>query len=73
MKDNAFIDSNLFIYSYTDVYPEKQRKARKLIEGLPFIIVSTQVLSEFTNIMFKKMKVTWEVITANLQEMIENA
>jgi predicted nucleic acid-binding protein len=68
MKDKAFIDSNLFIYSYTDVFPEKQAAARKLIEGLPQVFISTQVLNEFINTMFKKMKVPWEVITSNLLE-----
>jgi predicted nucleic acid-binding protein len=72
MKDKAFIDSNLFIYSYTDVLPEKQATARKLIEELPQIFISTQVLNEFINIMLKKMKIPWDVITGNLQEIIEN-
>lgn len=72
MKDNIFIDSNMFIYSYTDILPEKQVKARKLIEELPQMTISTQVLNEFVNTMFKKMKVPWKVITANLQEIIKN-
>jgi len=73
MKDKVFIDSNLFIYSYTDVLPEKQATARKLIEGLPQINISTQVLNEFVNTMLKKMKVPWDIITGNLQEIIENS
>lgn len=72
MKDKAFIDSNLFIYSYSDVQPEKQTKARKLIEELSQVVISTQVLNEFVNIMLKKMKVPWEIIMDNLQEIIEN-
>jgi len=33
MKGNVFVfvDSNLFIYAYSDVNSEKQTKARKLI------------------------------------------
>lgn len=72
MKDKAFIDSNLFIYSYTDVFSGKQATARKLIEELPQVFISTQVLNEFINTMLKKMKMPWEVITGNLQEIIEN-
>jgi predicted nucleic acid-binding protein len=73
MKDNAFVDSNLFIYSYTDVQLEKQAKARKIIEELPQVNISTQVLNEFVNTMLKKMKVPWDIISGNLQEIIENS
>ena len=54
---NAFIDTNIFLYSYDESDPVKAKKARELI--LKLIkehkgVVSTQVVQEFCNVALKK-------------------
>jgi predicted nucleic acid-binding protein len=46
----VFLDTNVLVYAYDDYLPQKQRRAREVIEQLAAAaraIVSTQVLQEF--------------------------
>lgn len=53
MKDDVFIDTNLWIYLYSD--KEKGEKIRELVDGhFKNIVISTQVLGEFFHIVTKK-------------------
>jgi predicted nucleic acid-binding protein len=55
MKDKAFIDTNILVYLYSNSEMEKQGIARSLIfESDIDIFISTQVLGEFTNVLYKK-------------------
>ena len=54
---NAFIDTNIFIYSYDESAPKKAKEARELIVKLikdHTGVVSTQVIQEFCNVALNK-------------------
>lgn len=52
--DNAFFDSNIIVYCYTETEPEKQNKAFEIIDNCNRPFISTQVLQEFCNVIHKK-------------------
>jgi predicted nucleic acid-binding protein len=53
MKDNLFIDTNVWVYLYSD--SSKSVVAEKLIEkNFQKIIISTQVLTELYNVLVKR-------------------
>lgn len=58
MSDSFFIDTNIALYTFDGNAVIKQKKSRDLILLNP--IISTQVLSEYTNICLKKLKFTKE-------------
>lgn len=72
MKDKIFIDTNILIYCYHDLNPEKRDKSRNLINKFDEVIISTQVLNEFANAFHKKLKAEWRDITISLQEILSN-
>lgn len=50
MSGRVFLDTNVLVYLYDQDAPEKQKKARAILEGSPantHFIISTQVLQEF--------------------------
>ena len=50
MPDRVFLDTNVFVYLYDSDSPDKQARARALLERLSLsdtLFVSTQVLQEF--------------------------
>lgn len=60
MKDNYFIDTNIFVYSFDGDENKKREKAKEIIKnaldnGRGFI--SIQVIQEFYNVATKKFKV----------------
>ena len=48
VADRAFVDTNVLVYTIS-TEPEKQRISRTLVVQVPEVVVSAQVLSEFTN------------------------
>ncbi len=55
----SFIDSNVLVYVADDTDAEKQRIARSIVEqaiSSDDVLVSAQVLNEFTSVLFKKLK-----------------
>ena len=48
-----FLDSNVLIYAYSASDPDKRDRARALADD-PGAIISTQVLSEFANVLMRK-------------------
>lgn len=72
MNDKVFIDSNILIYCYSDLVPDKQNKARLLIDGFEDVYISTQVLNEFTSAFNKKFKANWFDIINSLDEISVN-
>ena len=70
MNGKAFIDTNVFIYLYSEDENEKQIIAQKAVEKYECII-STQVLNEFSNICIKKLFKESEEIKLAIDEMIE--
>ena len=60
MNGKAFIDTNIFVYSFDDQQPEKQERSRAIIqEALEFGtgMISTQVIQEFLNVATRKFAV----------------
>lgn len=55
MKDRIFIDTNILIY-YTGKEFAKQKIARNIIYSENELFVSTQVINEFINVCYKKLK-----------------
>jgi predicted nucleic acid-binding protein len=50
MSDKVFLDTNIFVYLYDSDQPDKQARARALVERFGLsgeIVISTQVLQEF--------------------------
>lgn len=68
----SFIDTNIIIYSHTDLFPEKQFIAQELLNFLPYSIISIQVLNEFISAYHKKFKVEWSDIQAAVVKIIKN-
>ena len=59
MPDRYFLDSNIFIYSFDQSAPEKQRKAQNLIQQVLSDhsgVVSSQVIQEFLNVATRKFQ-----------------
>lgn len=56
MKDKVFLDSNVILYSYSKTELDKNQIANDLIFSLNEILISTQVINEVTNILYKKFK-----------------
>ncbi len=73
MKDKTFVDSNLWIYLYDEKEGVKQRRIEKLIiDNFNSIIISTQVLNEMYNILYKKIKIEQSEIKAIIVETVSN-
>ena len=71
MNDKFFLDTNVIIYAHTDLDLRKQQIAQQLI-SLNETIVSTQVLQETANILFKKFQFPWSEILTVLAEASKN-
>lgn len=70
-QDNVFIDTNILIYAYSETEKDKQSIAQELITNHGTYI-STQVLQELCNTLFKKFKVGWTDIEKAVNENIQN-
>ncbi len=63
MKDKVFVDTNILIYTYSEDELLKKSFANKIfIDYADDLIISTQVINELTNILFKKFKLSSEDI-----------
>jgi len=59
MTGKSFLDTNILIYTFSEDEPDKQIKAMSLIEDYSEkVIISTQVINEFCNILLKKFKLS---------------
>ena len=67
----SFLDSNVLIYAYDGAWPLKQRIARELVlmAAPGQILVSTQVLTEFCNVMLHRMRARVEDVAATLDKL----
>lgn len=58
MSDNCFTDTNILVYCYTDDEPEKKQKATE-IANIPNSFISTQVLTELSNTLKRKLNLNY--------------
>ena len=57
MNQACFLDTNVFVYSFDDLHPRKQKRAQALIEDAiesEQSAISTQVIQEFLNVAMGK-------------------
>ena len=71
IRDNVFIDTNIFVYAKTDVNePHKQSLAKELLASLSDqVIISIQVLNEFYNVL-SRYKIKDDVIQAAIISLL---
>lgn len=69
MKDKYFIDTNVIVYSFDDLQPEKKIRSLSLINDALQTgngIISWQVIQEFLNVATRKFRVPLEPEDADL-------
>lgn len=71
MNDKIFLDTNILIYIYSFNKPNKQIIARELVNKND-VIISTQVINELVNVLYKKFKINWENIIQTVNEYENN-
>ncbi|MCX7095831.1 MAG: PIN domain-containing protein [Methylobacter sp.] len=72
MSANVFFDTNVLVYLHSIDEPEKQQAALKQIEANKNRWISTQVLSELSNILRKKFNLEYSNIVTVLTEIQES-
>jgi len=70
MNEKAFIDTNVFIYLYSEDETQKQSISQKAVEKFDCVI-STQVLNEFSNVCIGKLGQSSENVESAINEIIE--
>ena len=73
MNDRVFIDTNIFVYAKLNAKQDqdKQERARTFLRDLTAnVVISTQVLSEFANVLLKH-GLEDEIVQTALTEMVE--
>jgi predicted nucleic acid-binding protein len=74
MKDNVFVDTNIWVYAHIDTDRKKHTFARNLLNKKlqeKFVIISTQILSEFYSAMTKN-KISHDEVSKNILEIVQN-
>lgn len=68
MNDNYFIDTNVLIYALGDDIPKKD-----IAIGLISVqaMISTQIISEMANVMFRKLKLDYPDIRTVINKLME--
>jgi len=74
MTDRIFLDTNILVYAFDNSDPKKQQTAQNLLNSFfdeqEYYSISTQVISEFCSVVFKKFR---NVLTdTDLQEFISS-
>ena len=72
MSDNFFADTNVLVYSYTEDEPDKRAKALKALSVEQPVFISTQVMTELSNVLKKKFSFSWKDIATVLPEVNKN-
>ena len=72
VNQKAFIDSNVFVYLYSETEAEKQKIAQNCIDSYECVI-STQVLNEFCNVCIKKFHKNINEIKGSVEEILEGS
>jgi predicted nucleic acid-binding protein len=72
MSDKCFIDTNIWVYAHLQDTHNKCDVALELLETLPQLVGSTQVLNEYYSVMLKK-KIADHLIQENIELIISIA
>jgi predicted nucleic acid-binding protein len=65
-----FVDTNVVVYLFSGDEPEKKSRAEAVTAE--HTLLSTQVLNEFANVMFRKFKLTNDEVAAACRELSNN-
>jgi predicted nucleic acid-binding protein len=68
--DKAFLDTNVFVYLYSEINTVKHQHLLKVI-NIYDRVVSTQVLNEFCSVCIRKMNLPLQDIKAAIEEICE--
>ena len=69
MKDKIFIDTNVLIYAYTEKEIKKQNTALKILySNRKNIVISTQIVNEFSSVLIRKYKVKPDILFPRVKE-----
>ena len=69
MNGNIFLDTNVFLYAYSDDLNKKKRS----LELLNLLcMISTQVLSEISNVCFKKLNFSEAKVSTIIKKAIDS-
>ena len=71
MNDSVFLDTNIFVYLYSEDEPEKQSVALKTFDKI-HCVTSTQVLNEFCSVCLRKLGMSSSEVLQSVNEIIEN-
>ncbi len=71
MSGKCFFDTNVLVYCYASTEPEKQSVAVALAQS-PDAWISTQVLQELSNTLFRKFHQTWDEVGQVTEEVCQN-
>ena len=71
MNGNIFLDTNIFVYLYSEDEPEKQSIAFNILENA-HCVTSTQVLNEFCSVCLRKLKMPGDAVLQSLEEIRDN-
>ena len=70
MRDKIFIDTNILIYAYTEKEIEKQNIALEILySNRKNIVISTQVVNEFSSALIRKYKVKPDILSPRVKEL----
>lgn len=67
-KQTVFLDTNLLVYAHTNVDPPKGARVQAVIKA-GNTVISTQILTETANVLYKKFRIPWGEISMVLDEM----
>ena len=71
MNDRVFIDTNVFVYLYSEDEPEKQSVALDIFEQ-SHCVTSTQTLNEFSSVCLRKLSMSASDVLHAIEEIVEN-
>lgn len=65
----VFLDSNIFIYAYSETDPKKANIARRVIAS-GNVVISAQVINEFVSVAYKKLHHSIDQIEEAVREFL---
>lgn len=72
MSDKVFFDSNILVYAYSSDDLSKRQRVKELADSCDEIIISTQTINEFVNVMIKKKKMNYHQVSSVINELRNN-
>ena len=72
MNDKVFLDTNILIYLYSNDDLWKKQVVSEIVANTNEIVISTQVLTEFSNIGFRKLNLSSLEVATTLDELATN-